>query len=160
MLRIGQGYDVHTLVEGRRLVIGGVDIPHDKGLMGHSDADVLTHAIVDALLGSLALGDIGIHFPDTDPRWKGADSQVFLRHAVDSLAARGASIVNIDTTIIAQEPKLAPHIERMRQALAESLAIAQDCVSIKATTPERMGAFGRGEGIAAHAVTLVRVEES
>ncbi len=158
MLRIGHGYDVHRLATGRPLVVGAVEIPSETGLLGHSDADVLTHAIVDALLGALALGDIGTHFPDTDPRWEGADSQVFLRHAVSLLAERGASVVNVDTTIIAQKPRMAPHIAEMRRALATSMDIDAAAVSIKATTPEKMGAFGRGEGIAAHAVVLVEME--
>ena len=157
MLRIGQGYDVHRLKEGRRLVIGGVDIPFELGLDGHSDSDVLTHAIMDALLGSLALGDIGHHFPDTDPRFKGADSVALLRHVVSLLAERKARVVNVDTTVVAEAPKLAPHIAAMRECLADAMGVTPGDVSIKATTAERMGAFGRREGIAAQAVALVEV---
>ena len=159
MLRIGQGYDVHRLKEGRRLVLGGVEIPFELGLDGHSDSDVLTHAIMDALLGALALGDIGQHFPDTDPQFKGADSVELLRHVVQLLKDRSTRVVNVDTTVVAEAPKLAPHIGNMREVLADALAVQPSDVSIKATTAEKMGAFGRREGIAAQAVVLVSVSE-
>ena len=154
-MRVGQGFDVHALVAGRRLVIGGVDIPFDRGLDGHSDADVLLHAITDALLGAGALGDIGRHFPDTDPRWKGADSRLLLRHAVALVRGRGFEIVNVDATIIAQAPRMAPHIPAMVANLMADLGLAADCVNVKAKTTERLGFTGRGEGIAAEAVALV-----
>ena len=153
--RIGHGYDVHRLVEDRKLILGGVDIPHTKGLLGHSDADVLAHAISDALLGALALGDIGKHFPDTDPRYAGADSLKLLRAVVDLIHARGYVIGNVDATILAQKPKLAPHIDTMRQNLAAVMDVAVDQVSVKATTEERLGFTGTEEGIAAHAVCLL-----
>ena len=154
-MRIGHGYDVHRLVEGRPLILGGVDIPHKKGLLGHSDADVLTHAVMDALLGALALGDIGKHFPDTDEKWKGADS-LRLAEAVRELVCRdGWSIGNVDATILAQAPKLAPHILLMRQNIAKALAIDPDRVSVKATTEEKLGFTGEKLGIAAHAVCLL-----
>ena len=155
-MRIGHGYDVHRLVEGRRLILGGVDIPHVKGLLGHSDADVLLHAISDALLGAAALGDIGKHFPDTDPLYVGADSLVLLRRVGELIAERGYAVVNIDSTVIAQAPKLAPHIGQMRQNIARALSIDIDCVSVKATTEERLGFTGDGSGIAAHAVCLIQ----
>ncbi|MFO1412549.1 MAG: 2-C-methyl-D-erythritol 2,4-cyclodiphosphate synthase [Burkholderiales bacterium] len=154
-MRIGTGFDVHAFADGRALVIGGVTIPHPRGLAGHSDADVLLHAVADALLGALALGDIGMHFPDTDARFRGADSRVLLRHVVSLVAARGYSVGNVDATVIAQVPKLAPHIPRMREHLAADLACALDCVSVKATTTERLGFTGREEGIAAEAVVLL-----
>lgn len=154
-MRVGHGYDVHRLVEGRRLILGGVDIPHTRGLLGHSDADVLLHAISDALLGAAALGDIGKHFPDTDPRFAGADSRVLLRCVGELLASHGFAVVNIDSTVIAQAPKIAPHIEQMRKNIADSLSIDVDCVSVKATTEERLGFTGDGSGIAAHAVCLI-----
>lgn len=154
-MRIGHGYDVHRLVEGRRLILGGVEIPHTTGLLGHSDADVLLHAIADALLGAATLGDIGKHFPDTDPRYAGADSLVLLHCVGELLAERGYNILNIDSTVIAQAPKLAPHIEQMRQKIAYSLSIDVDCVSVKATTEEHLGFTGDGSGIAAHAVCLI-----
>ncbi len=154
-MRIGHGYDVHRLVEGRPLIIGGVNIPHEKGLLGHSDADVLTHAVMDALLGALALGDIGKHFPDTDEKWKGADS-LRLAEAVRELVCRdGWTIGNVDATILAQAPKLAPHIPLMRQRIADALAIDVDRVSVKATTEEKLGFTGEKLGIAAHAVCLL-----
>jgi 2-C-methyl-D-erythritol 2,4-cyclodiphosphate synthase len=159
MVRIGQGYDVHRLVAGRRLVIGGVDVDFDLGLAGHSDADVLTHAVMDALLGALALGDIGRHFPDTDPRWAGAESIGLLRRVVALLAARNARVLNVDATVVAEKPKLAPHLPLMRARLAEALNVDLDAVSIKATTPEKLGALGRGEGIAAQAVALVETTD-
>lgn len=156
MIRIGQGFDVHQLVEGRRCIIGGVDIPHDKGLLGHSDADVLLHAICDALIGAAALGDIGKHFPDSDERYKGIDSRELLRHVARLLKAKHFSIVNIDATVIAQAPKLAPYIEQMRAHIAEDCQILLDTVNVKATTTEKLGFTGRGEGIAAEAVCLIQ----
>ena len=154
-MRIGIGYDVHALVEGRPLVIGGVTVPHPRGLAGHSDADVLLHAISDALLGALALGDLGAHFPDTDPKWKGADSRALLRHVVSLVQARGYGVGNVDATVIAQAPKLAPFIAAMRDNVAADLGCDVASVSIKATTTERLGFEGREEGIAAEAVVLV-----
>lgn len=153
--RIGQGYDVHKLVAGRKLILGGVDIPHPTGLLGHSDADALLHAITDALLGAVALGDIGRHFPDTDPRYKGADSRVLLRGAVALLADKGWRPVNVDATIIAQQPKLAPHALAMVANVAADLGIAVDAVNIKGKTNERLGYLGREEAIEAQAVVLV-----
>ena len=155
--RIGQGFDVHALVIGRSLVIGGVSIPFDKGLLGHSDADVLLHAITDALLGAACLGDIGTHFPDTDPAYSGTDSRALLRTAARKVAAAGFSIANVDATIIAQEPKMAPHIAAMAANIASDLDLAQGRVNIKAKTTERLGFTGRGEGIAAEAVALLLV---
>ena len=154
-IRIGHGYDVHRLVEGRKLILGGVEIPWEKGLDGHSDADVLVHAIMDALLGAAALGDIGQHFPDSDPAYKGADSCTLLGRVNQLLRQKGYAIGNIDATILAQRPKLAPHIPAMRQRIAEVLGIEPDCVSVKATTEEGLGFTGSGEGIAAHAVALI-----
>ncbi|HET6263986.1 MAG TPA: 2-C-methyl-D-erythritol 2,4-cyclodiphosphate synthase [Usitatibacter sp.] len=154
-MRIGQGFDVHALVPGRRLVIGGVEIAHDKGLLGHSDADVLLHAICDALLGAAALGDIGKHFPDSDLRYKGIDSRELLRQVAALLADRGRRVVNIDATIIAEAPRMAPHIPRMVDNIAADLGIAPTHVNVKATTTEKLGFTGRGEGIAAQAVCLV-----
>jgi len=154
-LRIGHGFDVHCLVEGRKCIIGGVDIPHDKGLLGHSDADVLLHAICDALLGAAALGDIGRHFPDSDARYKGIDSRALLRHVAALLQDKGYVVVNIDATVIAQAPKLAPHIAMMCANIAEDVDVDTDCVNVKATTSERLGFTGRGEGIAAEAVCLI-----
>jgi 2-C-methyl-D-erythritol 2,4-cyclodiphosphate synthase len=153
--RIGQGFDVHALVPERPLILGGVTVPYHLGLAGHSDADVLIHAICDALLGALALGDIGKHFPDTDPRFAGADSRVLLRHCAGLLAAAGYRVGNVDSTLICQRPKLAPHIPQMRENLAADLGVAIDVVSVKATTTEQLGFIGRGEGIAAQAVCLV-----
>jgi 2-C-methyl-D-erythritol 2,4-cyclodiphosphate synthase len=158
MIRIGHGFDVHQLVEGRKCIIGGVDIPHEKGLKGHSDADVLLHAICDALLGALALGDIGKHFPDTDPRFKGVDSRELLRHVAALIKEKGYGVVNVDATVIAEEPKLAKHIAAMCANIASDLDVAPDCVNVKATTSERLGFTGRGEGIAAEAVCLVTNE--
>ncbi len=155
-MRIGTGYDVHKLVEGRKLIMGGVEIPYEKGLLGHSDADVLVHAIMDALLGAAALGDIGKHFPDTDPRYKGADSLMLMREVRRILADHGYQIENVDSTIIAQAPKMKPHIEAMRQNIADALSIDISQVSVKATTEERLGFTGRGEGISAQAVALIR----
>lgn len=155
MLRIGQGYDVHRLVEGRKLILGGVEIPCEKGLLGHSDADVLTHAVMDALLGALALGDIGKHFPDNDPAYEGADSIALLRRVGEMLRERGWQVVNIDSTVAAQAPKLSPHIPAMRQSIAAALGIPEDRVSVKATTEEGMGITGKGEGMTASAIVLV-----
>ncbi|MBP5315637.1 MAG: 2-C-methyl-D-erythritol 2,4-cyclodiphosphate synthase [Muribaculaceae bacterium] len=155
MFRIGNGYDVHRLVEGRDLIICGVKIPHRLGLLGHSDADVALHALADALLGAAALGDIGQHFPDTDPSYSGVDSRLLLRNVVALLADKGFKIENVDVTIIAQAPKMSPHIDQMRQNVADDLGIALDCVSVKATTTERLGFTGREEGIAALASALI-----
>ncbi len=153
-MRIGQGFDVHALVAGRRLIIGGVEIPYDKGLAGHSDADVLVHAICDALLGAAGLGDIGRHFPDTDPRFRDADSRVLLAQVVRLIHASGWRLVNVDATIIAQAPRMAPHIPLMEECLRACLG--GDCpVNVKAKTMERRGAIGRGEGIAAEAIALL-----
>ena len=154
-MRIGHGYDVHRLVEGRKLILGGVEIPYEKGLLGHSDADVLLHAISDALLGAAALGDIGKHFPDTDPRYKGADSLELLRQVGVMLREAGYTVGNIDSTILCQAPKLASHIPAMRQNIASALGIDAGAVSVKATTEEKLGFTGSGEGIAAHAVALI-----
>ena len=154
-LRIGHGYDVHRLVSGRRLILGGVEIPFDRGLLGHSDADVLLHAVMDALLGAAALGDIGRHFPDSDPAYEGASSVALLRKVSEILCGHGYSVGNIDCTVIAQAPKLAPFIEQMRRNIAEACEIEFDRVSVKATTEEGLGFSGRGEGIAAHAVALI-----
>jgi len=153
--RIGHGFDVHQLVSGRRCIIGGVDIPFDRGLLGHSDADVLLHAICDALLGAAALGDIGRHFPDTDARYKGIDSRALLRQVGTLLTAGGYAIANIDATVIAQAPRMAPHIGAMVANIAADLAIATDQVNVKATTTEQLGFTGRGEGIAAEAVCMI-----
>ncbi len=153
--RIGHGYDVHRLVTERRLILGGVDIPYERGLLGHSDADVLTHAVMDALLGAAALGDIGRHFPDTDDAYKGADSLVLAAHVKDLLSERGWQINNIDATVIAQRPKLAPYIETMRENLARVFDLDIDAVNVKATTEEKLGFTGSGEGIAVHAVASI-----
>lgn len=155
MPRIGSGFDVHRLVEGRHCIICGVDIPYSMGLLGHSDADVALHALADALLGTLALGDIGKHFPDTDPAYAGADSRVLLRAVVRMLTERGYAVGNVDVTIMAQRPKMAPHIPAMRANIAADLGIDVDAVSVKATTTEGLGFTGRGEGIAAQATALV-----
>ena len=157
-IRIGHGFDVHAFAEGRRLVIGGVYIPHDRGLLGHSDADVLIHAICDALLGAAALGDIGRHFPDSDPRYKGIDSRELLRHVAGLLDARGWRVGNVDATIIAQAPRMAPHIPAMREHLAADLGIPVEALNVKATTTEKLGFTGRGEGIAAEAVCLIQAK--
>jgi 2-C-methyl-D-erythritol 2,4-cyclodiphosphate synthase len=154
-MRIGQGLDVHALVEGRKLVIGGVEIPHHKGLLGHSDADVLLHAICDALLGAAGLGDIGRHFPDTDPQYAEIDSRMLLRDVAKKLAALKLKVVNIDATIVAEAPRMAPHMARMTGNIAADLGIAPGAINIKATTTERLGFIGRGEGIAAQAIALV-----
>lgn len=155
MYRIGNGFDVHRLTEGRRCIICGVDIPYHLGLLGHSDADVALHALADALLGAAALGDIGHLFPDTDPAFEGADSRVLLRRVVEAVGSKGYIPVNVDVTIMAQAPKMAPHIERMRANIAADLGLDIDCVSVKATTTERLGFTGRGEGIAAQASALL-----
>ena len=154
-MRIGQGFDAHALVAGRKLVIGGVEIAHDKGLLGHSDADVLLHAICDAMLGAAALGDIGKHFPDSDARYKGIESRELLRHCAKLLREHGLRVVNVDATIIAEAPRMAPHIPRMVENIAADLAVARDAVNVKATTTEKLGFTGRGEGIAAQAICLV-----
>ena len=154
-IRIGHGYDVHRLKEGRELILGGVNIPYERGLDGHSDADVLAHAIADALLGAAALGDIGKHFPDTDERYKDADSLMLLNRVVSVLSMRGYSVSNVDATIIAQAPKLSPYIELMRKKLALAMRVGTDRVSVKATTEEKLGFTGNGDGIAAHAVCLI-----
>ena len=154
-MRVGLGYDVHKLVEGRDLILGGVQIPYEKGLLGHSDADVLVHAIMDALLGAAALGDIGKHFPDTDPQYKGISSIALLEHVGHLLEESDDVIENIDATIIAQRPKMAPHIAAMRENVAEALGISVEQINIKATTEEGLGFTGTGEGIAAHAVVLL-----
>ena len=153
--RIGQGYDVHPLTEGRRLILGGVFIPWEKGLLGHSDADVLLHAVMDALLGAAALGDIGQHFPDTDPRYAGADSLLLLREVGRILSDAGWRVGNLDSTIVAQRPKLSPHIPTMRRNIADALGVDVSAVSVKATTEEHLGFTGRGEGISAQAVALL-----
>lgn len=155
IFRVGTGYDVHRLQEGLELWIGGVKIEHTHGLLGHSDADVLLHAICDALLGAAALGDIGKHFPDTDPRYKGISSIKLLKHVGGLLKERGYTVGNIDSTIVAQRPKMAPHIPQMRQNIADALGINIDCISVKATTTERLGFEGREEGISAQAVALI-----
>ncbi|MBR5825747.1 MAG: 2-C-methyl-D-erythritol 2,4-cyclodiphosphate synthase [Clostridia bacterium] len=155
-MRIGHGYDVHKLVEGRPLIIGGVEIPYEKGLLGHSDADVLLHAICDALLGAAALGDIGAHFPDTDPKYKGADSLMLLKEVCNIIRKHGFEIENIDSTVLAQRPKLRPFIDEMRARISAYTGIDIDCISIKATTEEGLGFTGEGLGIAAHAVCLLK----
>jgi 2-C-methyl-D-erythritol 2,4-cyclodiphosphate synthase len=154
-MRIGHGYDVHRLVEGRKLILGGVDVPWEKGLLGHSDADVLLHAIADAILGAVAAGDIGKHFPDTDPQYKGADSLKLLRHVMALADGKGYRVGNVDATIVAQRPKLAPFIQEMRTNIAAALDTDPGRVNVKATTTEELGFAGRGEGIAAYAVALL-----
>ena len=154
-MRIGHGYDVHKLVEERKLILGGVEIPYEKGLLGHSDADVLTHAVMDALLGAAGLGDIGRHFPDTDPAYAGADSLKLMDHVMGLLKERGLTVSNMDATILAQRPKLAGYIDQMRNNLALHMGIAPDRVNVKATTEEKLGFTGAGLGIAAHAVALL-----
>lgn len=155
MIRIGHGYDVHRLVEERKLILGGVDIPYEKGLLGHSDADVLTHAVMDALLGAAGLGDIGRHFPDTDPAYKGADSLKLLDHVMEVLRDNGWQVGNVDATVIAQRPKLAGYIPEMRANLAARMGVSPAQVNVKATTEEKLGFTGSGEGISAHAVCLL-----
>lgn len=154
-MRIGHGYDVHRFGEGDFITLGGMQIPHDRGLVAHSDGDVVLHALTDAILGAAALGDIGRHFPDTDPQFKNADSRVLLRHALGLVHGRGWKVGNVDVTIAAQAPKLAPHIENMRVRVAEDLQVELDQVNIKATTTEKLGFVGRQEGIAVHAVALL-----
>ncbi len=155
MIRIGHGYDVHAFAENRKCIIGGVDIPCEMGLLGHSDADVLLHAISDSLLGAAALGDIGKHFPDTDEKYKGADSLVLLKHVYGLIDSLGYRVVNIDATVIAQMPKMAPHIDAMRKNIADALAVDVDFINVKATTEEKLGFTGRKEGISAHCVCLI-----
>jgi 2-C-methyl-D-erythritol 2,4-cyclodiphosphate synthase len=159
-MRIGQGFDIHALVADRKLVIGGVEVPHERGLAGHSDADVLLHAICDALLGAAGLGDIGAHFPDTDPRFRGIDSRKLLREVAELVSTRGLRVVNIDSTIIAQAPKMAPHIPRMRENIAADLGVDVGSVNVKAKTAERLGTLGRAEGIAAEAIALLTEQGS
>ena len=158
-MRIGYGYDVHRLAEGRKLILGGVDIPSLKGLEGHSDADVLLHAIADALAGAAALGDIGKHFPNTDERYRGISSLVLLRHVGDLVRSLKLDVINVDSTVVLEQPKIAPYVETMCRNIADALDIPPSCVSVKATTNEGMGFVGRGEGAAAHAVVLVRTRE-
>ena len=157
-MRIGQGFDVHQLVEGRKLIIGGVDIPYEKGLLGHSDADVLLHAICDALLGAAALGDIGRHFSDSDAKFKNIDSRILLRETLHLVREAGYRVANVDATIIAQAPKMAPHIYLMVENIAADLRLEKSAVNVKATTTEKLGYTGRGEGIAAQAVVLLLAE--
>lgn len=156
--RVGEGWDVHALVPGRKLVLGGIEIPHTAGLLGHSDADALLHATTDALLGAAGLGDIGSHFPDTDPRFKGADSAVLLAEALRAVTAAGWQVVNVDSTVVAQAPRLAPHREAMRQRVAQVLGLAPDCVNIKAKTAEKLGPIGQGLAIEARAVVLLQAD--
>ncbi|HRE86238.1 MAG TPA: 2-C-methyl-D-erythritol 2,4-cyclodiphosphate synthase [Accumulibacter sp.] len=155
MIRVGQGCDIHALVPGRKMILGGVDIAHGSGLLGHSDADALVHAIIDALLGAAALGNIGQHFPDSDPRYCGADSRVLLRATVALLAQAGWQVGNVDATIIAQQPKMAPYLPQMVANIAGDLQVAVDCVNVKAKTAEKLGFVGRGEGVATEAVVLI-----
>jgi len=154
-MRIGHGFDAHRFCDGDHVTLGGVRIPHDRGLEAHSDGDVLIHAICDALLGAAGLGDIGRHFPDSDAQYRGIDSRILLRQVVDTLAERGLRVSNLDCTLVAQAPRMGPHIEAMREHLAQDTGTAADRVNVKATTTERMGYLGRGEGIAAHAVVLL-----
>jgi 2-C-methyl-D-erythritol 2,4-cyclodiphosphate synthase len=154
-IRIGNGYDLHRLVSDRKLILGGVEIPYEKGLLGHSDADVLTHAIMDAMLGALALGDIGHYFPPTDPKWAGADSIMLLQQVQELIGAQGWRVNNLDSMVIAEAPKLKPHIKAMRDRLAQAMSLPIDCVSVKATTNEGMDAIGQKEAIAVHAVVLL-----
>ena len=156
MFRVGFGFDVHQLVEGRGLWLGGVLIPHHRGALGHSDADVLLHAVCDALLGAAGLGDIGRHFPDTDDRWKGADSKLLLKEVVRLLDEKGWQVGNVDCTLILEKPRIMPHVPAMRSTIAPILGVAEDAVNIKATTNEKMGFVGREEGVAAHAVALIQ----
>ncbi|WP_350201446.1 2-C-methyl-D-erythritol 2,4-cyclodiphosphate synthase [Gracilimonas sp.] len=155
-MRIGYGYDVHRFSKGRKLMLGGVEIPYEKGLLGHSDADVLLHAVTDAILGALALGDIGAHFPDTNPEFKNADSRVLLRKSYDLVTQKGYELANLDATVVAERPKLRPHIDDIRKTIAEDLGCAIEDISVKATTSEKMGFAGREEGIIAHAVVLMQ----
>lgn len=158
-LRIGHGYDVHRLTEGRKLMLGGVEVPYDRGLLGHSDADVLLHAVMDALLGAAALPDIGRQFPDSDPQYAGADSRALLRTVASMLQKEGWRVVNLDATVVAQAPKLAPYIPEMRRRIAEDLAVPAERINVKATTEEHLGFTGSGEGIAAHAVCLLEAQD-
>lgn len=158
-MRIGHGYDVHRLTENRKLILGGVSIPYEKGLLGHSDADVLVHAVMDSLLGALALGDIGKHFPDTDPKYKGADSIELLRHVTGLINEHGYTLGNLDATVIAQAPKLAPYIEQMRKNIADAIGCDISQVNVKATTEEKLGFTGDGSGISAHCVCLLTEKE-
>lgn len=160
MIRVGQGFDVHALAAGRKLIVGGVEIAHERGLAGHSDADVLLHAICDALIGAAGLGDIGTHFPDTDSQYKDADSRMLLRSVAGMLSTHGWEIANVDATIIAQAPKMAPHILRMRENIAADLGLPIDRVNVKAKTAERLGTLGRGEGIAVEAIALISKQPS
>ncbi|HEY9230567.1 MAG TPA: 2-C-methyl-D-erythritol 2,4-cyclodiphosphate synthase [Blastocatellia bacterium] len=155
--RVGIGYDIHRLVADRKLLLAGVRVPFTKGLLSHSDSDVLAHAICDALLGAAALGDIGTHFPDSDPRWRGASSLDFLRHAVKLITAKGYRVVNVDATVVAEQPKLKPYISAMRQQLAVVLNVAADAISVKAKTNEGLDAIGRGDAMAAHAVVMIAI---
>ena len=155
MIRVGQGCDIHALVAGRKLIIGGVEIPHELGLLGHSDADVLLHAIIDALIGAAGLGDIGRHFPDTDEHYCGADSRVLLRATREKLAEAGWRIINVDSTINVQRPKMAPHIPQMVACIAADLQLAENCINVKAKTAEKLGFVGREEGISTEAVVLI-----
>jgi 2-C-methyl-D-erythritol 2,4-cyclodiphosphate synthase len=154
-MRVGQGYDVHAFGPGDHVVLGGVRIAHDAGVLAHSDGDVMLHALCDALLGAMALGDIGMHFPDTDPKWRGADSRVFLRHVASLLAERHYTVVNVDTTVLAEAPRLGKHREQMRANIAADLGISVDQVNIKATTSEGLGFIGKREGLACHAIALI-----
>ncbi|HEY9085830.1 MAG TPA: 2-C-methyl-D-erythritol 2,4-cyclodiphosphate synthase [Candidatus Tyrphobacter sp.] len=160
MIRVGHGFDAHRLAEGRRLILGGVAIPFEKGTLGHSDADVLAHALADAMLGATALGDLGGRFPDSDPKWKDADSMLLLERCAREVHDAGYAVVNVDATIVLQRPRLAPHIERMRRNIAQRLGVAMDRVSVKAKTSEEMGYTGDGTGIAAYAVVLVETTDS
>ncbi|MBX2821890.1 MAG: 2-C-methyl-D-erythritol 2,4-cyclodiphosphate synthase [Rhodothermaceae bacterium] len=155
-MRVGLGYDVHRLVEDRPLILGGVEIPYEKGLLGHSDADVLLHAISDALLGALALGDIGLHFPDTDERWKGADSAILLKEVYRMVSDKGYQVSNIDTTVALQRPKLRPYIDQIRASIAGILDVEVSCISVKATTTEKLGFVGVGDGASAYAICLLK----
>ena len=159
MIRIGHGYDVHRLTEGRKLMLGGVEVPYDRGLLGHSDADVLLHAVMDALLGAATLPDIGRQFPDSDPQYAGADSRALLRTVVLMLQKEGWQVVNLDATVVAQAPKLAPYIPEMRRRIAEDLEVPAERINVKATTEEHLGFTGSGEGIAAHAVCLLEAQD-
>jgi 2-C-methyl-D-erythritol 2,4-cyclodiphosphate synthase len=154
-IRIGQGYDVHAFGDGDHVMLGGVRVPHERGLVAHSDGDVILHALCDAMLGALALGDIGVHFPPSDDRWKGADSRVLLRHCAALVAGRGWKVGNVDATVICERPRVGPHAQAMREAIAADLGVTLDAVSVKATTSERLGFIGRGEGIAAQAACLL-----
>ncbi|HEX7116229.1 MAG TPA: 2-C-methyl-D-erythritol 2,4-cyclodiphosphate synthase [Steroidobacter sp.] len=159
-IRIGHGYDVHAFTDGDHITLGGVRIPHDRGVLAHSDGDVLLHAICDALLGAVGLGDIGMHFPDSDPRWRGADSRQFVRHARELLRERGYAVVNVDATVIAEAPKLGPHRQSMRANIAADLGLDPGRVNVKATTTERLGFIGRREGLACQAVVLIARAEA